>query len=87
MKREIEQQKQKNSKIIRFYYKGLYSKRLENCDRPVTAGTRTPEPFWSRDSCSFSSVLVYLDFQQTRQLHGPQMRQTPFLGTVTRPGS
>jgi hypothetical protein len=45
-----------------------------NCDGPVTAGTRTTEPFLTRDLSSFWSVLVYLGFEQTRQLHGPQRR-------------
>ena len=45
-----------------------------NCDGSVTAGTRTPEPFLIRGSGPFWSVLVYLGFEQTRQLHGPQRR-------------
>jgi hypothetical protein len=45
-----------------------------NCDRPVTAGTRTPEPCLTKCSGSFCSVLVYLGFKQIRELHGPQRR-------------
>ena len=45
-----------------------------NFDGPMTAGTRTPEPFLTRGLGSFWSVLVYLGFEQTRQLHSPQRK-------------
>jgi hypothetical protein len=61
--------------ILGLLLSGTQHQFQSNCDRPVRAATRTPEPFLTKGSGSFWSVLVYIGFEQTRQLHHPQRKQ------------